>query len=235
MMHLKETELCLGLPGGGGCEAETLKVTGKRGFSETVDLMLNLQANDQSSSSTDLMNDKKLQNSSKNNKDVIKPPAKAQVVGWPPVRNHRKNLMAQKSHNEETEKVVAPTSTGGSGAAAFVKVSMDGAPYLRKVDLKVYESYQQLSDALAKMFSSFTMGDYGSQGMIDFMNESKLMDLLNSSEYVPSYEDKDGDWMLVGDVPWQMFVDSCKRLRIMKGSDAIGLAPRAMEKCKSRC
>ncbi|KAD6453038.1 hypothetical protein E3N88_07743 [Mikania micrantha] len=215
MMHLKETELCLGLPGGGatGGEPDTLKVTGKRGYSQTVDLMLNLQTNDQSSSSTDL-NDKK-----------------AQVVGWPPVRNYRKNVMAQKSSNEETEKVAA----GGGSAAAFVKVSMDGAPYLRKVDLKLYESYQQLSDALAKMFSSFTMGDYGSQGMIDFMNESKLMDLLNSSEYVPSYEDKDGDWMLVGDVPWQMFVDSCKRLRIMKGSDAIGLAPRAMEKCKNRC
>lgn len=234
-MHLKETELCLGLPGGGGSGsevAETLKVTGKRGYSETVDLMLNLQPNDQTSSSTDL-NDKKLQNSN-NNKDSIKPPAKAQVVGWPPVRNYRKNVMAQKSNNEETEKVVAAT-TGGSSHAAFVKVSMDGAPYLRKVDLKLYESYQQLSDALAKMFSSFTMGDYGSQGMIDFMNESKLMDLLNSSEYVPSYEDKDGDWMLVGDVPWQMFVDSCKRLRIMKGSDAIGLAPRAVEKCKNRC
>ncbi|XP_076943794.1 auxin-responsive protein IAA7-like [Bidens hawaiensis] len=232
MMHLKETELCLGLPGGG--EADTLKVNGKRGYSETVDLMLNLQTNDQSSSSTDLK-DKKLQTSAKNNKDLIKPPAKAQVVGWPPVRNYRKNVMAQKSNTEEvTEKVVA--ATGGSGsAAAFVKVSMDGAPYLRKVDLKLYESYQQLSDALAKMFSSFTMGDYGSQGMIDFMNESKLMGLLNSSEYVPSYEDKDGDWMLVGDVPWQMFVDSCKRLRIMKGSDAIGLAPRAMEKCKNRC
>ncbi|KAF5775656.1 putative transcription factor interactor and regulator AUX-IAA family [Helianthus annuus] len=231
MMHLKETELCLGLPGGG--EPDTLKVTGKRGYSETVDLMLNLQTNDQSSSSTDLK-DKKLQNSASNNKDLIKPPAKAQVVGWPPVRNYRKNVMAQKSTTEETEKVVAATAGSGS-TAAFVKVSMDGAPYLRKVDLKLYESYQQLSDALAKMFSSFTMGDYGSQGMIDFMNESKLMDLLNSSEYVPSYEDKDGDWMLVGDVPWQMFVDSCKRLRIMKGSDAIGLAPRAMEKCKNRC
>lgn len=46
-------------------------------------------------------------------------------------------------------------------------------------------------------------GNYGAQGMIDFMNESKLMDLLNSSEYVPTYEDKDGDWMLVGDVPWE--------------------------------
>ncbi|XP_076942928.1 auxin-responsive protein IAA14-like [Bidens hawaiensis] len=230
MMHLKETELCLGLGLPGSCEQTdtALKATGKRGFSETVDLMLNLQTKDQSSSVD--MNDKKLQSSTKNNKDLTKPPAKAQVVGWPPVRNYRKNVMAQKSNTEETEKAVA----GGGSAASFVKVSMDGAPYLRKVDLKLYESYQQLSDALAKMFSSFTMGNYGSQGMIDFMNESKLMDLLNSSEYVPSYEDKDGDWMLVGDVPWQMFVDSCKRLRIMKGSDAIGLAPRAMEKCKNR-
>uniref|UniRef100_A0A0D9Y167 Auxin-responsive protein n=1 Tax=Leersia perrieri TaxID=77586 RepID=A0A0D9Y167_9ORYZ len=32
----------------------------------------------------------------------------------------------------------------------------------------------------------------------------------------------------------KMFVESCKRLRIMKGSEAIGLAPRAMEKCKNR-
>lgn len=218
-MHLKETELCLGLPGGGsggGNEAETLKTTGKRGFSETIDLKLNLQPNESSSSKD-----------STTTTTHVKPPTKAQVVGWPPVRNYRKNVMAHKSNTDEPEKV----ATG----ATFVKVSMDGAPYLRKVDLKMYTSYQELADALAKMFSSFTMGNYGRQGMIDFMNESKLMDLLNSSEYVPSYEDKDGDWMLVGDVPWQMFVDSCKRLRIMKGSDAIGLAPRAMEKCKSRC
>lgn len=49
----------------------------------------------------------------------------------------------------------------------------------------------------------YVKGNYGAQGMIDFMNESKLMDLLNSSDYVPTYEDKDGDWMLVGDVPWE--------------------------------
>lgn len=24
-----------------------------------------------------------------------------------------------------------------------------------------------------------------------------------SCDYVPIYEDKDGDWMLVGDVPWE--------------------------------
>lgn len=47
------------------------------------------------------------------------------------------------------------------------------------------------------------LGKYGAQGMIDFMNESKLMDILNDSDYVPTYEDRDGDWMLVGDVPWE--------------------------------
>lgn len=29
------------------------------------------------------------------------------------------------------------------------------------------------------------------------------MDPLSGTEYVPTYEDKDGDWMLVGDVPWK--------------------------------
>ena len=46
-------------------------------------------------------------------------------------------------------------------------------------------------------------GSCGSQqGM---MNETKLQaDLVSGSdEYVPTYEDKDGDWMLVGDVPWE--------------------------------
>ncbi|XP_030456717.1 auxin-responsive protein IAA14-like [Syzygium oleosum] len=234
-LNYKETELCLGLPGGSGAaEVEAPRATGKRGFSETVvDLELNFQAKD-GSSVVDLKEAMKskvktLLAGASPAKDPAKPPAKAQVVGWPPVRSYRKNMMvAQKNADPEEEKEKA------AAAAAFVKVSMDGAPYLRKVDLKNYSSYKQLSDALGKMFSSFTMGSYGAQGMTDFMNESKLKDLLNSSDYVPTYEDKDGDWMLVGDVPWEMFVDSCKRLRIMKGSEAIGLAPRAMEKCKSR-
>lgn len=68
---------------------------------------------------------------------------RTQVVGWPPVRSYRKNAMTQKSPD--------------GSSAMFVKVCMDGAPYLRKVDLKMYKSYQELSSALAKMFSSFTM------------------------------------------------------------------------------
>lgn len=34
-------------------------------------------------------------------------------------------------------------------------------------------------------------------------NERGLKNTRLSSEYVLTYEDKDGDWMLVGDVPWE--------------------------------
>ncbi|XP_015062861.1 auxin-responsive protein IAA16 [Solanum pennellii] len=232
-----ETELRLGLPGANGNEVESSnKNNGKRVFSETVDLKLNL-SNSKDSTLMDNININQVDNMKEKNNNIVKPssndpakpPAKAQVVGWPPVRSFRKNVMTVQKNTTGTGEI-SGTGTG----AAFVKVSVDGAPYLRKVDLKMYKSYQQLSDALGKMFSSFTIGNCGTQGFKDFMNESKLIDLLNGSDYVPTYEDKDGDWMLVGDVPWEMFVDSCKRLRIMKGSEAIGLAPRAVEKCKNR-
>lgn len=162
---------------------------------------------------------------------VSPPAAKAQVVGWPPIRSFRKNTMASNlaKNNDDAE------GKQGSGCL-YVKVSMDGAPYLRKVDLKIYNNYMELSMALEKMFSCFTIGQCSSNGLPerDGLSESRLMDLLHGSEYVLTYEDKDDDWMLVGDVPWGMFTETCRRLRIMKGSDAIGLAPRAMQKCKNR-
>jgi len=262
-INFEETELRLGLPGGSMCNTDdhiAKNNNGKRGFRETennetnVDLKLNLSSSRTTITTTTTTataattkesnvvesNDLKLKDKIVASKtaDPTKPPAKAQVVGWPPVRSFRKNIVTvqKKSSTDEQQgdHKAANSTNNNIASVAFIKVSMDGAPYLRKVDLKLYKSYQDLSDALGKMFSSFTIGNCGTQGMKDFMNESKLIGLLNGSEYVATYEDKDGDWMLVGDVPWAMFVESCKRLRIMKGSEAIGLAPRALEKCKSR-
>lgn len=159
------------------------------------------------------------------------PAAKSQVVGWPPIRSYRKNTMAS-STSKNTDEVDGKPGLG----ALFVKVSMDGAPYLRKVDLRTYTSYQQLSAALEKMFSCFTLGQCGlhkAQGR-ERMSEIKLKDLLHGSEFVLTYEDKDGDWMLVGDVPWEIFTETCQKLKIMKGSDSIGLAPGAVEKSKNK-
>ncbi|CAI9260174.1 unnamed protein product [Lactuca saligna] len=124
------------------------------------------------------------------------PAAKSQVVGWPPVRNYRRNNFQAKKMETES--------------GMYVKVSMDGAPYLRKIDLKVYKGYSELLKALENMFK-LTIGAYSER------------DGYKGSEFAPTYEDKDGDWMLVGDVPWEMFMLSCKRMRIMKGSEAKGL------------
>ncbi|CAN6840125.1 hypothetical protein Bca4012_032950 [Brassica carinata] len=155
------------------------------------------------------------------------PASKAQVVGWPPIRSYRKNTMASSTSKNTNEVGLGPL---------FVKVSMDGAPYLRKVDLRTYTCYQHLSSALEKMFSCFTLGQCGLHGAHgrERMSEVKLKDLLHGSEFVLTYEDKDGDWMLVGDVPWEIFTESCRKLKIMKGSDSIGLAPSAVEKSKNK-
>jgi auxin-responsive protein IAA len=162
------------------------------------------------------------------------PAEKTQVVGWPPIRSYRKNTMASNLAKSNDEEEGDDEKSGGS-CCLYVKVGMDGAPYLRKVDLKTYHNYLEFSTALEKMFSCFTIGQCGAHGLpgrdgLNLNDDSKLMDLLHGSEFVLTYEDKDGDWMLVGDVPWKMFTDTCKRLRIMKGSEAIGLAP----KCKNR-
>ncbi|XP_010249884.1 PREDICTED: auxin-responsive protein IAA1 [Nelumbo nucifera] len=191
-LNFKETELTLGLPGESRTQAEIVSKNSKRGFSETVDLNLG------SSSSSETRGRSQVEEQGESEAPCAgKPPAsKAQVVGWPPVRSFRKNALK---------------------SCTYVKVAVDGAPYLRKVDLETYSSYQQLLSALENMFTCFTIRNV--------LNERKLMDPVNGTEYVPTYEDKDGDWMLVGDVPWKMFVASCKRIRLMKSSEAVGLAP----------
>ncbi|KAK1698857.1 hypothetical protein QYE76_015554 [Lolium multiflorum] len=153
------------------------------------------------------------------------PAAKAQVVGWPPVRNYRKNTLAAANAATKTK----PETQGKSEAeCCYVKVSMDGAPYLRKVDLKTYSSYENLSLELEKMFTCFITGKSSSckTSTRDILTDGSRADALQDQEYVLTYEDKDADWMLVGDLPWDLFTTICRKLRIMRGSDAAGMAPR---------
>ena len=79
------------------------------------------------------------------------------MVGWPPVRNYRKNTLAASASKS---KAPAEEAASGGGGPMYVKVSMDGAPYLRKVDIKMYSSYEDLSMALEKMFSCFITGEW---------------------------------------------------------------------------
>ncbi|KAI3463359.1 hypothetical protein Pfo_020022 [Paulownia fortunei] len=125
---------------------------------------------------------------------------KNQVVGWPPVATYRR----KNSFN---------------GAKMYVKVSMDGAPFLRKIDLSMHKGYSELVKALEELFGCF--------GIVEALKDEE-----ENCEYVPIYEDKDGDWMLLGDVPWEMFTESCKRLRIMKRADENGVGLHAKDLLK---
>ncbi|KAJ4837590.1 hypothetical protein Tsubulata_009696 [Turnera subulata] len=205
-MNFKDTELTLGLPGiraaaARSPEVSAVKTCMKRGFVETVDLSYG-RFNTKVPDPDDMSQNRRPSYHAKT------PAPKAQLVGWPPVRSFR-----QKSHE----------------SSKLIKVAVDGAPYLRKVDLEMYSSYQELLMALEKMFACFTISrNYTDQ-------ESKLMDPVTGTEYVPTYQDKDGDWMLVGDVPWKMFIESCKRIRLKKSTEAVevGLASEST-KCTSK-
>ncbi|XP_030549977.1 auxin-responsive protein IAA1-like [Rhodamnia argentea] len=189
-----DTELTLGLPRDGGSKAAIAGA--KRAYAGTVGLGLGSGIGKQSG---DIEVDAAEKSAASQVSCAGKVPAsKAQVVGWPPVRSFRKRTLE---------------------SCKYVKVAADGVPYLRKVDLRTYNSYDELLRALEGMFYCFT-------GDGNHSEESKAADPAKEMEYVPTYEDGDGDWMLAGDVPWKMFAESCKRIRLMKSSDAAGFAPR---------
>ncbi|KAF8108818.1 hypothetical protein N665_0104s0133 [Sinapis alba] len=161
------------------------------------------------------------------------PPRSSQVVGWPPVGSHRMNSLvnnqttksarkedeAGKKKDDETKDVTKKVK------AEFIKVNMDGVAIGRKVDLNAHSSYENLAHTLEDIFFGTNPVTIGLTGQ--FTKPLRLLD--GSSEFVLTYEDKEGDWMLVGDVPWRMFITSVKRLRVMKTSEANGLAARHQE------
>ncbi|XP_011083066.1 auxin-responsive protein IAA13 isoform X1 [Sesamum indicum] len=176
----------------------------------------------------------------------------SQVVGWPPIRayrmnslvNHAKspameesasaidkskgmnlvldktNYSSNRNHNVAKERGLVKTSL-------FIKVNMDGIPIGRKVDLSAHSCYDSLAHTLDHMFKlSAAVGATRSKAEEEVIMGGKrrppiLLD--SSSDFVLTYEDKEGDWMLVGDVPWEMFLSSVRRLRIRRTAEVNGL------------
>ncbi|XP_057799951.1 auxin-responsive protein IAA29-like [Salvia miltiorrhiza] len=85
-----------------------------------------------------------------------------------------------------------------------VKVKMEGVAIGRKVDLRDFDSYHALTNTLIDMFAKY----------------SKIE--RNEEDYILLYLDKDGDWMLVGDVEWEEFVESVQRVEILKNNNKMG-------------
>ncbi|OAY75811.1 auxin-responsive protein IAA25-like [Ananas comosus] len=140
------------------------------------------------------------------------------VVGWPPVGTFRKNLgssnLSKPTSAEKDEEAAKSTELENIGqkpetkSTMFVKVNMEGYAVGRKINLKAYDSYNSLSCALQKMFHNFLS--------TDCVNNSKQDEKAETipANYILLYEDNEGDRMLVGDVPWELFITSVKRLYI---------------------
>ncbi|XP_011072438.1 auxin-responsive protein IAA26 [Sesamum indicum] len=166
-----------------------------------------------------------------NTSSAQKRTAPAPVVGWPPIRSFRKNIatgssskLASESPNAAADKDSGPKPAENSPRTLFVKINMDGIPIGRKVDLKAYNSYEKLACAVDELFRGLVAAqsevcaggikdDEGGKGKVI----GGLLD--GSGEYTLVYEDNEGDRMLVGDVPWHMFVSTVRRLRVLKSSE----------------
>ncbi|XP_031483540.1 auxin-responsive protein IAA13-like [Nymphaea colorata] len=180
--------------------------------------------------------------------EVTSVPSNNQVVGWPPIRAYRMNSLVNQSRVPTADDANSNMSRNnfggmgktkgrqekvvpGHGKSMFVKVNMDGVPIGRKVDLNTHSCYESLANALEEMFKRRTTNGIlpvfaleNEHGVIGEGKSSKLLD--GNSEFVLTYEDKEGDWMLVGDVPWDMFLSTVRRLRIMRTCEVNGLGAR---------
>lgn len=106
-------------------------------------------------------------------------------AGW--ITNDRNN------NNNNNNNVIV-----GGRNSMYVKVKMEGVPIGRKVDLRLYHSYQLFTQNLLQMFARY-------------QNSGK-----NSTRFTILYQDREGDWMLAGDVPWKTFVETVQRIEIQK-------------------
>ncbi|GAU16757.1 hypothetical protein TSUD_200000 [Trifolium subterraneum] len=105
-----------------------------------------------------------------------------ETFAWPPVNKsvlRRNNFVDKKQDDIHDQR-----------SSLFVKVYMEGIPIGRKLNLLEHDSYDGLIKALCHMFKTIII--------------SPNSQPLNSWNFhVLTYEDEEGDWMMVGDVPWE--------------------------------
>ncbi|KAL6850001.1 hypothetical protein ACP4OV_020628 [Aristida adscensionis] len=112
---------------------------------------------------------------------------------WPPIKPFLRSALTASARKRRT---------------LFVKVYMEGVPIGRKLDLLLLDGYGSLLVKLCHMFKT----------TITYAEVLEYHQRLphEKAAHVLTYEDQEGDWMMVGDVPWEFFLTSVKKLRIAR-------------------
>ncbi|WOL14267.1 auxin-responsive protein IAA25-like isoform X1 [Canna indica] len=157
------------------------------------------------------------------------------VVGWPPLRAFRKNLgspnslMPESTNTNSSDQAKKPKlmekeeemDDAEQKTAMFVKVNMEGFAVGRKINLKAHDGYRSLLRAVCKLFHNFLSNNY-------LNNSEEGGDEIVDDDFILLYEDNEGDQMLVGDIPWELFVTSVKKLYIAQNPKKVAAAGRTV-------
>ncbi|KAM3400661.1 hypothetical protein ACQJBY_005486 [Aegilops geniculata] len=107
---------------------------------------------------------------------------------------------------------------GGSShgqQSLFVKVYMEGVPIGRKLDLLLLDGYDRLLAVLGRMFkASIIHPDTVGRDHRVVLGEKQ-------ARHVVTYQDQEGDWLMAGDVPWELFLAGVKKLKIARVDSSI--------------
>ncbi|CAM0881028.1 unnamed protein product [Alopecurus aequalis] len=125
---------------------------------------------------------------------IISTPRNQVLFNWPPIKPFLRSALAASASRHRRQRTL------------FVKVYMEGFPIGRKLDLVLLVGYDSLLVTLCHMFKTpITYAGVYHQQVPDV-----------KAAHILTYEDQDGDWMMVGDVPWELFLTSVKKLRIIR-------------------
>ncbi|CAK9154595.1 unnamed protein product [Ilex paraguariensis] len=121
------------------------------------------------------------------------------LVGWPPIKSWRRKLLHEHQGGRIANHRTAERGNGGT-KSMYVKVKMEGVGIGRKIDPRQYHSYQTLSNSLINMF----------------VKNPKCEE--DGAHYTLLYQDREGDWLLAGDIPWQNFIEVVQRMKILRNA-----------------
>ncbi|XP_051152586.1 auxin-responsive protein IAA28-like [Andrographis paniculata] len=128
----------------------------------------------------------------------------AMAVGWPPVKSWKKKSNLRRDNSAVVVNYVNVENGGAArrpenNNSTYVKVKMEGVGIGRKVNLSIHNSYRSLTAHLVALFGEFGEDD--------------------GDKYQIMYEDKNGDCLLAGDLPWENFVGSVQKMKLQRIRD----------------
>ncbi|KAG5065527.1 hypothetical protein AAZX31_04G064900 [Glycine max] len=129
------------------------------------------------------------------------------LVGWPPVKSWRRKELHQQHPARgriRNDRIQANENQSRGPNSLYVKVNMEGVAIGRKINLRLFNSYQTLTSSLISMFAKY----------------QKFEEVGES--YTLTFQNEQGEWLQVGHVPWQSFIGTVRRLVILRnGSETI--------------